>query len=451
MFWNRKKKKKEEENAEADELRENIDGKNENTDSDSQDKTVPESLSDQEESTEFGKVSPDFDDKEEAGIEGTAEENSDSDLSSDNHLDSDQDADREDAESVSESASYTEKAYSYSDRDSDIKSQNKDGLSVDERLNETFAEPHEEKKKGFFKRLVSGLGKTRKNISEGFSSLFSGFSELNDDFYEELEEILIMADMGVTTTEEIIDEIKEKAKERKIKSADDCRNLLKEIIAGKLSVSEDAYAFENKKSVVLMVGVNGAGKTTTIGKLASQLKAAGKKVILAAADTFRAAAIDQLQVWADRAGVDIIANKEGTDPASVVYDSISAAKARDADVLICDTAGRLQNKSNLMKELEKINRIIDREYTEAFRETLIVLDATTGQNALAQAKQFSEVTRVTGIVLTKLDGTAKGGIVIAIENELDIPVKYIGVGEGIDDLQKFDPESFTEALFTNEK
>ncbi|MCR5202686.1 MAG: signal recognition particle-docking protein FtsY [Lachnospiraceae bacterium] len=287
-------------------------------------------------------------------------------------------------------------------------------------------------------------------MSEGFSSLFSGFSELDDDFYEELEEILIMADIGVNTTEDIIEELQSRTKENKVKTAEECRELLKNIIVEKMMVTENDYAYEREKSVVLMVGVNGAGKTTTVGKLASKLKAKGLKVTMAAADTFRAAAIDQLVVWSKRAGVDIIAGQEGSDPASVIFDSISSAKAKNTDVLLCDTAGRLQNKSNLMKELGKINKIIDREYPEAHKETLIVLDATTGQNALSQAREFKTVTDISGIVLTKLDGTAKGGIVIAIQAELNIPVKYIGVGEGIDDLQEFDPESFAKALFAEE-
>nr|MCR5625399.1 signal recognition particle-docking protein FtsY [Lachnospiraceae bacterium] len=303
---------------------------------------------------------------------------------------------------------------------------------------EEEAEPQDKpKKKGFFARLKEGLTKTRNNLSSGLGGLFSGFSELDDDFYEELEEILIMADIGVNTTENIIEDLQARAKAEKIKSAEECKNLLKSIIIEQMEVGENEYSYETEKSVVLMVGVNGAGKTTTVGKIASQLKHQGRKVILAAADTFRAAAIEQLTTWANRAQVDIISGGEGTDPASVVFDSISAAKARNADVLLCDTAGRLQNKNNLMKELEKINRIIDREYSEAHKETFIVLDATTGQNALSQAREFSQVTDITGIILTKLDGTAKGGVVIAIQSELKIPVKYIGVGEGIDDLQKF--------------
>ena len=303
---------------------------------------------------------------------------------------------------------------------------------------------------GFFDRLKSGLTKTRDNFVSGIDSLFSGFSEIDDDFYEELEEILIMADIGVNTTDRIIEDLKEKVKEQKIKEVSVCRELLMDTIKQQMQVDETAYEFEHKTSVVLMIGVNGVGKTTSVGKLAGQLKAQGKKVILAAADTFRAAAIEQLTEWSNRAGVEIIAGQEGGDPASVVFDAVNAAKARKADVLICDTAGRLHNKKNLMEELKKINRVIDREYPEAFRETLVVLDATTGQNALAQAKEFNEVADITGVILTKMDGTAKGGIAVAIQAELGIPVKYIGVGETIDDLQKFDADEFVNALFYRE-
>lgn len=305
----------------------------------------------------------------------------------------------------------------------------------------------EEKKKGFFSRLVSGLKKTRDNIAAGIDSIFSGFSSIDEDFYEELEEILIMGDLGVDTTMEIIDNLKEEVKERKIKEPEACRELLIEIIKKQMEVGETAYDFEKQKSVVLMIGVNGVGKTTSVGKLSAQLKNDGKKVIMAAADTFRAAAIEQLTEWSNRAGVEIIAQQEGSDPGAVVFDAIQAAKARKADVLICDTAGRLHNKKNLMNELNKINRIIEKEYPDAYKETLIVLDGTTGQNALVQAKQFKEVTDISGIVLTKLDGTAKGGIAIAIQAELGIPVKYIGIGEKIDDLQKFDADAFVNALF----
>lgn len=305
-----------------------------------------------------------------------------------------------------------------------------------------------EEKKGLFARLAAGLGRTRKSIMSGFDSIFSGFSSIDDDFYEELEEVLIMSDLGVATTEKIIDELKEKVKEQHIKKPEDCRQLLISSIKEQMVPDESAYEFENHPSVVLVIGVNGVGKTTSIGKLAGQYKASGKRVILAAADTFRAAAIEQLTEWSRRAGVDIIAGQEGSDPGSVIFDAISAAKARKADMLICDTAGRLHNKKNLMAELSKINRIIDREYPEAYRETLIVLDGTTGQNALVQAREFKEAAEITGIIITKLDGTAKGGIAIAIEAELGIPVKFIGVGEKIEDLQKFDADAFVDALFT---
>lgn len=302
-------------------------------------------------------------------------------------------------------------------------------------------------KKGFFGKLIGGLTKTRDNLKSGIDSIFSGFSEIDEDFYEELEEVLIMADIGVRTTEMIIDNLREKVKEQKIKEISVCRQLLIDSIKEQMRVNETAYEFEKRQSVVLLIGVNGVGKTTSVGKLAGQLKDQGRKVILAAADTFRAAAIEQLTEWSNRAGVELIAGQEGGDPAAVVFDAVNAAKARKADVLICDTAGRLHNKKNLMEELRKINRIIDREFPEAHRETLVVLDGTTGQNALAQAKQFAEVADITGIVLTKLDGTAKGGIAIAIQSEMHIPVKYIGIGEQIDDLQKFDADAFVDALF----
>lgn len=300
---------------------------------------------------------------------------------------------------------------------------------------------------GFFKKLVSGLTKTRDNIVHGIDNVFSGFSKIDDDFYEELEETLIMGDLGVTTTEEIIENLKEKVKENHIKEPAACKELLINTIKEQMDLGENAYEFENRKSIVLVIGVNGVGKTTSIGKLAAQLKSQGKKVVLAAADTFRAAAIEQLTEWANRSGVDIISQSEGSDPAAVIYDAISAGRARNADVIICDTAGRLHNKKNLMEELKKINRIIDKEMPEAYRENLIVLDGTTGQNALSQLKEFKEVADVTGIILTKMDGTAKGGIAVAIQAEYGIPVKYIGVGEHIDDLQKFDSQDFVNALF----
>ena len=308
----------------------------------------------------------------------------------------------------------------------------------------------EEKKKGFFSRLVAGVTKTRENIVSGMDSIFSGFSAIDEDFYEELEETLIMGDMGIQTTMSVLEELKKAVKEQHIKDPAQCRQVLIDSIRKKMDLGENAYEFEHRKSVVLVIGVNGVGKTTSIGKLADQLKSDGKRVILAAADTFRAAAIEQLSEWADRAGVDLIAQKEGSDPAAVIYDAIAAAKSRNADVLICDTAGRLHNKKNLMEELKKINRIIDKEYPEAYRETLVVLDGTTGQNALVQARQFMEAAPITGIILTKLDGTAKGGIAVAIQSELGIPVKYVGVGEKIDDLQKFSSGDFVNALFQSD-
>lgn len=305
----------------------------------------------------------------------------------------------------------------------------------------------EEKKKGFFSRLVEGLNKTRENIVSGIDSIFSGFSAIDDDFYEELEETLIMGDIGIQTTMTIMEDLRKKVKEQHIKEPSQCKQLLIDSIRSQMDLGENAYEFENRQSVVLVIGVNGVGKTTSVGKLAGQLKDEGKKVVLAAADTFRAAAIEQLTEWANRAGVEIIAQQEGSDPAAVIYDAVAAAKSRRADVLICDTAGRLHNKKNLMEELRKINRIIEKEYPDAYRETLVVLDGTTGQNALVQAKQFMEVADITGIILTKLDGTAKGGIAVAIQAELGLPVKYVGVGEKIDDLQKFNSTDFVNALF----
>ncbi len=307
-----------------------------------------------------------------------------------------------------------------------------------------------EEKQGFWGRLVSGLSKTRDHIVSGIDSVFHGFTHIDEDFYEELEEILIMGDIGVHATMDIIDDLKKKVKENHIKEPADCKQFLIESIKEQMDVGEAAYEFEHQTSVVLVIGVNGVGKTTTIGKLAKKLREQGKKVVLAAADTFRAAAGEQLKEWSYRSEADFIGGQEGSDPASVVYDAVAAAKARKADVLLVDTAGRLHNKKNLMEELRKINRVLEREYPEAHRETLIVLDGTTGQNALAQAKEFKEVTDISGIVLTKMDGTAKGGIAVAIQAELGIPVKYIGVGESVDDLQKFNSDDFVNALFLTE-
>ncbi|HKM00232.1 MAG TPA: signal recognition particle-docking protein FtsY [Mobilitalea sp.] len=304
-----------------------------------------------------------------------------------------------------------------------------------------------ENKTGFFGKLVKGLSKTRNSIANGIDALFSGFTSIDDDFYEELEELLIMSDLGINTTTAVLEDLRKQVKDNKIKDPEECRQLLITSLKEQMQVNDTAYEFEHRKSVILLIGVNGVGKTTSVGKLAGQLKDQGKKVMVAAADTFRAAAIEQLTEWAHRANVDIISQKEGSDPAAVIYDAVTAAKARNCDALICDTAGRLHNKKNLMEELKKINRVIDREYPEAYRETLVVLDGTTGQNALAQAREFNEVADITGIVLTKLDGTAKGGIAITIQSELNIPVKYIGIGEQIDDLQKFNADDFVNALF----
>ena len=302
-------------------------------------------------------------------------------------------------------------------------------------------------KTGFFGRLVKGLAKTRESIANGIDGIFHGFSNIDEDFYEELEEVLVMADLGIHTTQSIIETLRKKVKEQGIKEPQDCKELLMSSIREQMAVPEDAYKFEEVPSVVLMVGVNGVGKTTTVGKLAGKYKQAGKRVVLAAADTFRAAAGNQLAEWAKRADVEMIGGTEGADPSSVLYDAVSSAKAKKADILLCDTAGRLHNKKYLMEELRKMNRVLEREYPDAHRETLVVVDATTGQNALAQAKQFNEVAEISGVILTKMDGSAKGGIAVAIQAELGVPVKFIGVGETIEDLDKFNPDDFVEALF----
>lgn len=304
---------------------------------------------------------------------------------------------------------------------------------------------------GFFARLKEGLTKTRENIVKGIDSVFSGFSSIDDDFYEELEEILIMGDIGVNATTAIVERLKQQVKEQHLKQPSECKKLLIESMKEQMRVDETAYDFEKEQSIVMVIGVNGVGKTTSVGKLAGKLKDDGKKVLIAAADTFRAAAGEQLAEWAKRANVDMIGGKEGTDPASVVFDAVNAAKARHVDVLLVDTAGRLHNKKNLMEELRKMNRIIDKEFPNAHRENFIVLDGTTGQNALVQAREFGEVADLTGIILTKMDGTAKGGIAVAIQSELNVPVKYIGVGESIDDLQKFNSDEFVNALFDVKK
>lgn len=299
----------------------------------------------------------------------------------------------------------------------------------------------------FKEKLKKGLEKTKSSFGDKLDSVLKVFKKIDDDLYDELEEALIMADAGVETSMYIIDELKKKVKENHLTEADEVRGAIKEIIADILSENDNEVKLSGSPAVVMVIGVNGVGKTTSIGKMASLFKSEGKKVILGAGDTFRAAAVDQLQVWADRVGVDIIKHQEGADPGAVMFDSISAAKARGADVLIFDTAGRLHNKKNLMDELKKIYKIIERELPDSSKEVLLVLDATTGQNALSQAKLFGEVADITGIVLTKLDGTAKGGIVIAIGHEQKIGVKFIGVGEGTDDLQKFNAQDFADALF----
>ncbi len=302
-------------------------------------------------------------------------------------------------------------------------------------------------KKGFFRKLVEGLSKTRQHVMQGVNDVLSSFTSIDEEFYEELEEALIMGDLGVNTAIKIVAGLKTKVKERKIKDPQQVKSLLKEELKEQMRTAESAYDFINQKSVILVIGVNGVGKTTTIGKLAAQYKKDGKQVMLAAADTFRAAAIDQLKEWARRSDVPIVAQAENSDPGAVIFDAIASAKSKGIDILICDTAGRLHNKKNLMAELGKIYRIIGREYPEAHLEVFLVLDSTTGQNALAQAKEFKEMADITGIVLTKLDGTSKGGIAVAIAADLALPVKYIGVGEGIEDLRPFDADSFIEALF----
>ena len=302
---------------------------------------------------------------------------------------------------------------------------------------------------GLFDRLKQGLSKTKANISDNMDIIFNtyGYEKVSEEFLEELEETMIMGDIGVQTTEELLDDLRQKVKDERIRYCPDCRQELILGIRNKMKQSKDAYAFEEGPAVILVIGVNGVGKTTSVGKLAANYRKQGKKVLIASADTFRAAANEQLTEWAKRAGVDIIGAAEGSDPAAVVYDAVQAAKARKTDILLIDTAGRLHNKKNLMAELSKIDRIITREYPGCFRENWVVLDGTTGQNAIFQAREFASVTNLTGIVLTKMDGTAKGGIAIAVQAELGIPVKFIGVGEAIEDLQKFNPDQFVDAIF----
>lgn len=304
-----------------------------------------------------------------------------------------------------------------------------------------------DEKKGLFARLRDGLGKTRNSISDKVTEVFKNFKKIDEEFYEELEEALILADIGANTSIEIVGRLKERVKEKKLHEEDEVKKELRDIVAEILQSDESELKLDTKPTVILVIGVNGVGKTTTIGKLASRLKAQGKEVVLAAADTFRAAAADQLEIWAERNDVRIVRLQEGADPAAVIFDGCVSARSRGADVLICDTAGRLHNKKNLMDELRKIYRVIERELPGARKEVLLVLDATTGQNAVNQAEEFNNAAQITGIVLTKLDGTAKGGIVITIREKLGIPVKFVGVGEGIDDLQVFDAESFADALF----
>lgn len=308
-------------------------------------------------------------------------------------------------------------------------------------------EKEDSSKEGFFKKLTSGLNKTKQNIVGGIDNVLKNFTKIDEELLEELEETLITSDIGIKTTMDIIDKLRENIKENRIKSPEDIKIILKQELIGMIENNSVEDVDAKIPEVIFVIGVNGAGKTTTIGKLAARYKEKNKKVVLAAADTFRAAAIEQLEEWAKRTSVDLIKHKEGSDPGAVVFDAVNAAKARKADVLICDTAGRLHNKKNLMNELSKMNKIIDKEYGEARKKTILVLDATTGQNALQQARMFGENINIDGIILTKLDGTAKGGIVIAIQNELSIPVLYIGVGEGIDDMQKFNSKEFIDALF----
>ncbi len=300
---------------------------------------------------------------------------------------------------------------------------------------------------GFFDKLKEGLKKTRANFTDSMDQIFNSYEKVDEDFYEELEETMIMGDIGVRTTQDLLDHLREEVRAERIKYAADCRQELILGIRNRMKQGKDAYDFENGPAVVLVIGVNGVGKTTSIGKLAANYKRQGKRVLIASADTFRAAANEQLTEWARRAGVDIIGGAEGSDPASVVYDAVQAAKARKIDILLCDTAGRLHNKKNLMNELAKIDRIITREFPEAYRENWVVLDAATGQNAVNQAREFASVTNLTGIVLTKMDGTAKGGIAIAVQSEVGVPVKFIGVGEKIEDLQRFNPDEYVDALF----
>ena len=354
--------------------------------------------------------------------------------------------DEEDDEST-ETTDFNEEAEIEDVAESNDGNNDADNNTVEQETEEHAEERVEEHKKGFFARLKEGLEKTKKNIFGGIDSVLGGFTKIDDDLFDELEESLIMADLGVETTLKIIENLKKRVKKERAEDPSLIKGMLQDEIAEILSDGAENEFKITPPSVILVIGVNGVGKTTTIGKLAANYKSEGKTVLLAAADTFRAAAIDQLKIWGERSKIDVICHEENSDPAAVVFDAVNAAKSRKTDVLICDTAGRLHNKKNLMEELKKIAKVINREYPEANTEVFLVLDATTGQNALQQAKLFNEVADITGLVLTKLDGTAKGGIVIAIKNELNIPVRYIGVGEGINDLQAFNPTEFAGALF----
>ena len=329
----------------------------------------------------------------------------------------------------------------------DIKIEDKPQVEVEEEKEEIVEEKTEEAKTSLFERLKQGLSKAKQGITDRVDQVLKSYTKVDDELLEEIEEILITADVGVDTTMNIIEKLTDAIKTKKITDPQDVKGELRLIIEEILTNENSTLDVSHKPTIILMVGVNGVGKTTTIGKLASRYKKEGKKVLIAAGDTFRAAAIDQLEVWAKRSDVDIIKHQEGADPGAVIFDSIKAAKARDIDLLICDTAGRLHNKANLMNELSKVFKIVDREYPEAKKEVLLVVDATTGQNAVSQAKSFKQVCDITGLVLTKLDGTAKGGVVLAVKSEVDVPVKLIGVGEKMEDLQDFDAKAFSEALF----
>lgn len=379
-------------------------------------------------------------------VEELAEEIESEELSHEKTVEEEIEEIKEETEEIEKEAEEMISEETSSEEDADAQEEITSDENVEEFENAGNEKPKNEKK-GLFSRLLEGLSKTKDNITGRIDSILNSYTKIDEDLLEELEEILITADVGVNTTMEIIDRLRDMIKERGIKDPAEVRGLLKEIVEEILSEGNSNLDVDPAPAVIVMVGVNGVGKTTTIGKLALRYKGEGKKVMLAAADTFRAAASEQLDIWAKRVGVDIIKHGEGADPGAVVFDAIKASQARGVDLLICDTAGRLHNKANLMNELGKIFKILDREYPEAKREVLLVVDATTGQNAVSQAKTFKEVANITGIALTKLDGTAKGGVVLAVKSEVDVPVKLIGVGETAEDLQDFDPVAFTEALF----